>query len=331
MPAEPRSFREILNDISNSPVDPDSSRPEEETYADHPVADEAVLDILLHREAHFGGSFELMLEYYQAGGKGIQPDFSLEQIHQFAVLEKQMEKNLAAEMLSGSDAEQISRVREVYRSLREICQDEEAEGSGARLIADLVLSEGDSETEIQAIMSAGSAVVDDLIALLRSEEFLNPLFPGYGEAPDLAAICLGRLKSEQAIIPLFEMLGHVPFQTEESVLSALREIGVPSRKFLEQVLGGRPVTQDTQYAAMALVGFKDRAEVAQICFRHLLDIKDDAPEELLFYLLLGCEGLVEPDQRARFALLQEDPALAVAFEQDMASIVREWGMISNEE
>ena len=71
-----------------------------------------------------------------------------------------------------------------------------------------------------------------LIDLLRNEDFYDPLFPGYGEAPVLAAKCLGLIGDKRAIISLFEAIGEGDFFNEDIILDALHVIGNPARDFL---------------------------------------------------------------------------------------------------
>ncbi|MES2122812.1 MAG: hypothetical protein V4492_08575, partial [Chlamydiota bacterium] len=61
----------------------------------HAMTDAVDHDILMHRDAHFGGSFALMLEYYQKEGKGAHPEFGTSRIEELMRLEDECGENLA--------------------------------------------------------------------------------------------------------------------------------------------------------------------------------------------------------------------------------------------
>ena len=80
----------------------------------YPIIDSVDKEILMHREAHFGGLFSLMLDYYQEGGKGVQEAFSLARIEQLALLEKELQQNLAPLYLQGAEAERVGEAKQGY-------------------------------------------------------------------------------------------------------------------------------------------------------------------------------------------------------------------------
>src|SRR5580704_7299274 len=88
------------------------------------LADASDIGIVMHRDAHFGGNFELMLDYYKRGGKGVNPDFNLERIQQLADYERATNQNLAGIILSGPDAEKIARAKEAYKQLKAFYEEE---------------------------------------------------------------------------------------------------------------------------------------------------------------------------------------------------------------
>ena len=55
---------------------------------DFPIAYSIDNAILMHRDAHFGGDFDVMLDYYQKEGKGISKDFDIERIQELAQVQK---------------------------------------------------------------------------------------------------------------------------------------------------------------------------------------------------------------------------------------------------
>ncbi|CCB87556.1 MULTISPECIES: hypothetical protein [Parachlamydia] len=282
--------------------------------------------ILMHRECHFGGHFPTMIDYYEKEGKGVSEDFSLEDINRLAMLEAQMQQNLAALLLTGPEMEKVAQSRDLYKKLRSLYETESSATKIPRLIADLILSERESEEQdIQAVADQKHAVVPALIDLLRSEDFHDPLFPGYGLAPALAAKCLGLVGDKRAIISLFESIGEMDVFDEEITLKALKSIGEPAKEFLMRILKGRPLTYDTERAAIALVSFKDDEDVAQTCLKMLQEKDILSNLSLAPYLILTCEGLKDPAQQKDFKELLNHPALSKELALDIRAVIHSWG------
>jgi hypothetical protein len=82
-----------------------------------PMVDAIDHEILMHRDAHFGGQFPLMLDYYQKEGKGIQPEFEISRIERLALLEGQLKQNLAALFLATHEIQKVADSREAYQRL----------------------------------------------------------------------------------------------------------------------------------------------------------------------------------------------------------------------
>lgn len=301
--------------------------PDDENFADIPLADAIDAGILMHREVHFGGSFEEMREYYEKEGKGISPDFDLDRINLLEELEKRLKRNLAEVLLSGPDAERIGQAKDAYKKLRNVYESKTNPGSRniARLIADLILSEDEfPEKEIAAIAEEKSAAVPALIDLLRSEDYYDPLFPGYGLAPGLAVKCLGLIGDKRAIIALFEAIGDSDFFNEDVALTALHAIGAPAKEFLLRVLHGRPLNFDNERAAIALSQFREDPEVAEACLKMLKEIDIKQNPLLAEYLVLACEGLTSPALRKDFIKFADNPSIPKQLQQDIKTISSEW-------
>jgi hypothetical protein len=281
--------------------------------------------ILMHRDAHFGGNFNVMLDYYLKGGKGIAPDISQERIAWLAEEEKRLGHNLAAQLLSAQDAEEIKKARKAYKHLRDLCTLESPKTPYPLLIANLILSEDETpEKEMQAIVQEKKAIVPMLIDLLRSEEMYNPIYPGYGQAPYYAARCLGQIGDERALISLFESIGKGDFFDDDIALNALKSIGEPAKKFLLKVLHGRPINEDNERAAIALLAFKEDLDVAQAFFNLLkqLDLKKDA--FLATYLILGSEGLKGSTQQKEFEDFSQQPGIPKDLKNDFNTVLKIW-------
>src|SRR5258708_5322619 len=92
--------------------------PDNEIMESTPLADAQDSAILMHRDVHFGGKFEVMLEYYINEGKGVNSEFDLERIHALAKIEKDMNADLAPLLLSGAQAEKVAEAKNAYKKLR---------------------------------------------------------------------------------------------------------------------------------------------------------------------------------------------------------------------
>lgn len=298
---------------------------DEEDYSETPLADSIDIGILMHRDAHFGGNFEEMIEYYEKGGKGIFPDFDIERIRTLHALEKRSQRNLAATLLSGADAEKIGKSRDTYKKLRTLYEHPSKSSKFPTLIADLILSEEEyPEKEIAAIVAEKSGIVPALIDVLRSENFYDPIFPGYGLVPELVIKCLGLIGDKRAIIALFEAIGESDFFNEDIALEALHAIGAPAKTFLLKVLHGRPLNFDNERAAIALSQFREDPEVAAECFKMLKEINIKQNPMLSEYLVLACEGLQDQSLRNEFLSLANNPNTPKTVAQDIRTIASEW-------
>lgn len=299
---------------------------EENPEIEHfPFIDQIDRDILMHRDAHFGGLFSEMLDYYREEKKGTVPEFTLERIERLEAIEKQMGQNLAPMLLSGAEAEKIGEAKTAYKKLRAIYEMENKKSVVPQLIADLILSETeDAEEEIQAIVATKEPVIKPLLDLLRNDLFYDPLFPGYGEAPILAAKCLGLLgpTDRRVIIALFEAFGHSDFFADDQIIHALKLIGDPARDFLLKVLKGKPYTEDNEKAAIALLEFQD-ATVADEAFQLLHDKEIQRDLSLSTYLVLACEYLAV-DKRSAFIKFMQQPDFPKHLQLDAKRIAKEW-------
>lgn len=297
---------------------------EEDSLEHFPVVDAVDHEILMHRDAHFGGKFSIMLDYYQKEGKGIQPEFSLTRIERLALLEEQLKQNLAALFLDSQEAEKIADSREAYQTLKAIYEIKKSKSPFPQLIADLILAEDEEgESEIQAIVEHKDKIVPFLIDLLRNESFYDPLFPGYGQAPFLAVKCLERIGDKRAIISLFEAIGQSDFFVDEQILKALQAIGAPAKEFLLHVVRARPLNEDNEKAAIALIAFKEQEEVSNACF-DLLQEADILKDPCLpTYLVLACAGLKDPVRIQALKVLSRNDKIPSLLREDIKSVIQE--------
>lgn len=289
------------------------------------LTDAQIVAILMHREVHFGGNFGVMLEYYAQGGKGVDPEFDIDIIQQLADRENEMKQDLASFILTGPEAEKVARAKKAYHQLRDLYEIKNPISRYPVLIADLILSEKeDPQEEIEAIVKEKGSIVPSLIQLIKSEDFHDPLFPGYGLAPGLAMQCLANIGDKRAIITFFEGLGTGDFFEDDTALKGLRVIGKPAQEFLLGVLKGKPWNEDNEKAAMALIGFKEDPEVLAVCLNMLQDPEILKNIVLSTYLILVCEGLQDKSQRESLASLGKRLDFPKVLQQDLNSVIKSW-------
>ena len=257
------SFSEILSEIQQE--NDNIKILEEEIEGHFPIVDVEDVEIIMHRDAHFSGSFDLMIEYYSNMEKRHHDnEFNVARIKNLLGIEKKLNNNIASLILSGSDMERVARARNAYRKLKEIYEIKNPQSRHSYLIADLILSEH-PEPIIDTITKEGPAIVPSLIAVLKSDDFYDPLFPGYGNAAALAVQCLGNIGDASAIIPLFEYLESNDFALETFIVKAMVQIGDQAKKFLLKVLQSRPISQDNVRASIMLSEFEHDHEIINIC------------------------------------------------------------------
>lgn len=289
------------------------------------MTDELDHQILMHREAHFGGDFGVMLEYYAGDHIGVNPDFPIERIEYLAQIEKEQGEDLAPKLLSGAEAEKIAKSRAAYRAFKEIYAVEEEKSLIPRLIADLVLSEDEQpQDEVAAIVEQGKAIVPALIEILRSDDSYDPLFPGYGYTPMLAMVCLGVLQDPEAIVPLFETLQREVLFGEEAVLQAFSQIGEPAKQFLLKQIKSRPITNDNVHAAFALAAFPKDTQVSIACFEQLQEGEVSSKPLLATYLLCNCLALKETSHRKAFMAMAQDSSVPKELRDEIAQVTASW-------
>lgn len=285
--------------------------------------------ILMHRDAHFGGDFKVMLDYYSLDTHiGIHPDFDFERVAYLADVEKEIGQDLAPIVLTGAEAESVARSRRAYENLKEIYALEEEINPIPRLIADLILSEEEEPLEeIEALVEESERAVPALLTLLITDEMYDPLFPGYGYAPYLACMCLGKIGAAEAVVPLFEMLSRPIVFDELVILEALYEIGEAAKKFLLNVVRSRPLSQDNSNAAFALTVFSTDLKVAVACFEQLQDpIVQDKPL-LRAYLISNCDPLKSTNYRDALIKLSEDAKVLPELRTELQRLIEEWGSL----
>ncbi len=265
-----------------------------------PLLDAIDMEILMHRDAHFGGSFGIMLEYYEKEGVGTQPDFEEKRIAELAHVETDLGENLSDVILPEAAHLTVEKSKQLYQDLREVYEVDPPKPH-AILISNLILSEEIvPEEEMQALIDEGQTVVPLLIDLMNSESFYDPIYPGYGRSPIFAAKVLGELKDETAIPFLFQALGQENFFTDEAIIKAIRAIGNKSKQFLIKALQHKPYSKNNEHAAICLLEFSDDPEIASLCLCLLKDEEVRKRESLAAYLAFGCAALEKDTEHQEF-------------------------------
>lgn len=266
--------------------------------------------ILMHKEVHFMGSFPRMLHYYLEDKPGVQEEFEIERIEQLARLETAQQSSLSPLVLSEEDLDRIQKAREMHKTIKKLY--DKPSIAGSHELADLIFCEEEDPSDAIENLSAQSPPLSVLLPFLQEEDFYDPLFPGYGQVPSLICECIGKLRLEEAIIPLFEAFSKAEFFGEESIIHALFQIGAPAKQFLLSRVKHHPLTKDNANAAVALLPFKAETGVVDVSLDLLEDPAVQKNHTLFLYLLFLCEETTNPTAKGR---LQKLTSLSLTEEQ----------------
>jgi hypothetical protein len=288
-----------------------------------PLLDEIDLSIIMHRNAHFGGNFTIMIEYYESEGVGVVPDFDIDRIVELQEIQEELGEDLAAKLLPMPALEEVARSREIYQKLEEVYDNPKA--TIPILISDLILTEDEEPMdEIRAIIDQGEKMVEPLLNLIDSTDFYNPLFPGYGRTPAFAAVCLDKIGNPKAIPHLFSALGGENLDLEEIFISSLVAFGAPAKAFLLKRLLSKPFSKDNLNAAMALAFFPLDDEIAKNALKLLEDDAHLTNESFAPYLICLTEGLQNKSDRDLFKQITKKPSFPKDLKLDGETILQSW-------
>ncbi|MFY7843245.1 MAG: hypothetical protein ACOVOR_04440 [Rhabdochlamydiaceae bacterium] len=255
-----------------------------------PLLDELDHDILMHKKVHFGDHFETMIEEYSLEKRSAVLDVSLERIKELQRIEEALDVDLVEIILNDFEKEKMHCALESYRQLTSFYSDEKRNFLAPRLIADLILSEEDPSKEIEAICRHKEDCYPLLMALIKSPDFYDPLFPGYGLAPEEAVRCLGLMKEDKAIPALFEALGQSLF-ADEAIISALTHMQETAGPFLLRKMTSRPINHENEKAIMVLLNFSLTPALSSSIFEFLRNHQEGWSLSFVQYLIMGCEAL----------------------------------------
>jgi hypothetical protein len=256
-------------------------------FVDLPLFDEEDILILMHKDAHFSGSFSAMKEYYaHPEAKGVIEEIDPERIELLDSIQTRIKHDLAPLLITGPNAEKVALAKKTYADLQNVASAAPTTSEG--VLAQAILSEEDIDKIIARRSHALCARPESLLILATSELFSDPLFPGYGTAPIMAIRLLGEVKYEKAVPELFSLVTRSNFDIESAALGALRRIGSPARMFALSRLASYPYTADHERAALVLIEFLPDREIERL-FRSLLDDPRLVNKQLRDYLLPLCD------------------------------------------
>lgn len=278
-----------------------------------PLLEEEDRDIVMHRDAHFGKSFKLMLEHYEDEGIAAVLDVDPSRIEFLMDLEEKLGSNLAPYLLQGADAEKVAQSIRLYKALRE------QKTPLVSAISELILSEEEPEVAASKAALHGPKLVEYLMQLLQTPTFYDPLFPGYGQAPMRACLALGMMKAKEAIKLMFGLIGCENFDTESAAVQALSLIGEPTKTFIISQLQSRPITKNNERAAIVASALEQDDELIEALIRELEDPAIQKIESLATYLVLACSYVPEKF-RERFKQLL--PKMPESVRHEMTTILK---------
>lgn len=313
------SFKDLLDQINDELEEaPEEQSKETLDLGDDalPLSDQTANDMLMHRDSHFGGKFQFMREYYLEEGVGAHPDFEVEDIKELAEFEEKIEADLAPLSLSKVEQGKVKSSQRMYTALRKIHEISQDENSIPTLLVDLILTEEEDPKDEIARLSKNEKSIPYLLEILQTDEFFDPIFPGYGRTPLHVAACLGKMKASKAIIPLFENMSLQNFSFEEASILALKTIGDEAFEFLIKVLNNTPITQDNEKASIALMGFGENEQFAKSSLKLLQGLEVLSNLNFSVQLILSCMGLKETKDMEAFLALEGNipPALGPDFQ-----------------
>ena len=282
-------------------------------------------EILKHKEAHFSGSFEQMIEYYKLQKIGTLSDINIRRIEHLQHQEQQNHGSLSNEYLSEDDIAEVLEAKKMYKELKEHYQNPQ-KNELLTLIYDLILTEKEYPLdEINAVVKQQNAITKNLIHILQNPNLSNPLFPGYGLAPLNIIRCLKHLKDEKAIPILFETFKRCDYYIENEVIQALIEMKSVSTQFLIQRIKSLPISHDNEHAACILSNFPPKQDISMSAFEVLKTIQIQKNTPLVGYLLLCCGKLKGNKNRETLNKLMKNTKL---FHQELLIINDSWNNLN---
>lgn len=294
----------------------------DESFGHMPLLDAVDLDILMHKEAHFGGNFSIMIDYYAENGVGVMPDFELSRIEELQAIERSLGTSLAEHLLPPQAMEQVKLSKKLYHDLRQVYSAGD-KTLGAKL-SDLILTEKELPMEeIQAILKFSTSCFEPLCQLVTNPNLYDPLFPGYGRTPIFAAMALENLQDQRALPYLFSALGQENFFTDDAIIRAIVSFKEEGKNFLLKRLVQEPITKENLHAAMALTTLEDDETVAKVALGMFEREKVRKNENFMRYLIFACSGLKHESDRMKFIEYRSHLPSQV-MQKEMDIVIKNW-------
>jgi hypothetical protein len=286
---------------------------------ENPLLNTVDLEILMHKDAHFGGSFQVMIDYYENDGIGVQEDFELDRIKDLRDFDK--DGHLSSQVLPDASKNEVIFSSSLYKKFKESYEKKEPLPPK---ISDLILSEKEIPTEeINALVAIAELSTQPLLEILEQDHFYNPLNPGYGRSPINASLALRKIQNNDTIPQIFQCLGK-SFNVDEAIINTLITFGKDGSDFLQERLESTPYTHDNYIAAMALSSFPLNDETATVALSLLKDEKTYKHKDYIPYLICICEGLSTTEQREEFIQLSQSKWVDVSVKREIKLIATFW-------
>lgn len=256
--------------------------------------------ILMYRDVHFSGNFELMLEYFQNGGIGCHPEIDEDDIMRLANFEGRQGCNLSDVCLSEIEQERVEEAQKEYQRLRDLFENPKKEELPARWLVRLIFAEeAHPLKEIAAVVHFYKELKPVLREILLSGKYEDTLSPGYGKAPLRVLRVLFHVKDVECIPLLFSLMQRNDFSFDSAVVRTLVSMGEPARAFLEKVMASKICTLDNENAAIALCSFPSAYSTERLAVETLDKIDWHHHFDFANYLINLCIETQDPSLRSR--------------------------------
>lgn len=275
-----------------------------------PVFDELDREIIKHKQVHFASSFPAMIAYYEKESKGAVLPVEIERLQELHGIEQATGHDLATLVLSDQDIVEIKQAKEAYHKIEALEKDQED-------LVDLIFSEEEDPKELIEKLSQNATIRPLLLEMLQSDDFFNPLFPGYGFAPVLAAKVLAKAKEKKAIPLIFERIGQLTFDIENDLFATLANFEQEGIDFLLQILRHKGLSSEVKHAILALAYFEPNEELSIEALRKLQSLPLVNADVHSIVLIELCRALKDQKQRVEFSQLKQTahPELASEIER----------------
>ncbi|MCH9612421.1 MAG: hypothetical protein S4CHLAM102_09110 [Chlamydiia bacterium] len=294
----------------------------EQEWVDHPLLDAISAEIIMQRDVHFGGDFQVMIDYYESDGVGASPDYSIEHIKSLQAQEKESKQNLAESLLPSQAREQVEKFQKLYSDLREVYEEKHINPVSIAM-SDLILSEEEfPESEINTLVDMGERAVKPLEDLMNSTIFHDTLAAGYGIAPRRAAFVLGKIGHPSSLNLLIGCMGKEGYAMDDALIQAISQYGSVAKELVLNKLGSKPISSENVNAAIIASSLPEDEEIAKKALEIFTDKEFIKEPVILQYLVFTMTALEDPKDRARLANCLENPAYSKDLKDEIQLVLR---------